>query len=381
MKLFCAVKVQKKLGCTCEKAPIPGDPLDGWYVNLVQLNDLDSVVAILPAFRFCAILYDVTKEEWPKLNELLVYAIRDALYHPHYQIPRTVIDQYLPEDTVFELCATTDRGVIAKVSTVTTKVLGHEQFYALRPRRGGKYSFRDPEILQFLVNKKGFAENGNWRTDFKEPWRRVKEQLQQRYGAAVPAFELELSLDLPGYAARRTLVVPTDTSFEYLHHYIETAFHWSGNRQYRFYLPPLGERKDPLQILGSTAAEKVPEPEGLYAWADEPRLWDCVREGESFQYLYFTQGNDAPWAVQVTVRRWIPATEDNLPYCTQCSGKAPQAGRSFKSYFLLAEEEADGLDGTKNRKNAKDEKDSVQRVNRRLNSLASYLSDRMDYLF
>ncbi len=378
MKLFCAVKLQKKLGCTCEKVPVPEDPLDGWYANLIQLNKKDTVVAILPAFRFCAILYNVKKKDWPKLNELLVQAIRGALYHPFYQLPRGLIDQYLPEDTVFELCATTDRGIIARISTVTTKVLGHEQFYALMPRGSGKSNFRDPDALQFLVNKQRFAENGNWRYDYREPWVRVKEQLQQRYGAAVPAFELEFSLDLPGYAARRTLVVPTDTSFEYLHHYIETAFHWSRYRQYRFFLPPLGERNVPLQILGTTATEEVPEPEGLYAWDDEPRLWDCVREGERFQYLYFTHGNDAPWTVQVAVRRWIPATEDVLPYCTQCSGKAPQADSPFAPIFRWVEEKADGLDGTKD---TKDKEDSVQRINRRLDSLDSYLYGRMDHLF
>ena len=356
MKLFCAVNVQKKLGCTCNKTPVPADPLDGWYVNLIQLNEKDTVVAILPKFRFCAVLFNVEKEDWPKLNELLVSAIRDALYHPYYRIPRSVIDNYLPEDTVFELCATTDRGIIARMSTVTTQLLGHDQYSTLMSRGYGEDSFRDPDVLQFLVNKQHFAENGNWRNDWKEPWKRVKEQLQ------VPAMRLELSLDLPGWTARRTLLVPADTTFEYLHHYTEAAFLWSRYRQYRFVLPPMGEREVPLPILGTTAEEDVYEPEGLYLWDDEVRLAEYVRKGDRFQYLYYTHGAAEPWPVQITVRSCIRSAEEPLPVCTQCSGKAPRASYS-------AHRDPD------------DNKVSVERVNERLLALDDYLYTCMDNFF
>ena len=110
MKLCLSSKLRRKLECTCEKGPVPEDPLDRWCTALVELDYADSIVAILPDFRFCAILWNVPVNFFTNLNHFVVPAIREALHDPRYGIPQSVIDQYIPEDTKLELY-TSETGV------------------------------------------------------------------------------------------------------------------------------------------------------------------------------------------------------------------------------------------------------------------------------
>ena len=122
MKLFCSSKLLKKLRRKCEKVPTPEDLLDRWYVNLIDLHGYNLLATILPDFRFCALVWNVPVDPSTDLTQLLVPAIREALHDPYYGIPQSVIDAYMPQDTVLELCTTGDSALINGMGAATKDV-------------------------------------------------------------------------------------------------------------------------------------------------------------------------------------------------------------------------------------------------------------------
>ncbi len=313
MKLFLSAKLQKQMGLKLAKTPVPDDPMDYWYAHLISLEDADALIAILPEYRFCAILWDIQIDSSADLSQLLVPAIRKALHSAYYGIPQSVIDRYIPEGTVLEPAVTGDRGAISKMGAVTTKI--QEKAH---PWFGEDF---DLEGTQLTTNNTYFPIGNG---DYTEPWRAVREQLQQRYGKAVPAFELEISLDLQQYVARRTLIVLADMPFAFLHERLESLLRWSYRAgQHRFVLPPAGDRDTPLHVLGGSVDEDTLPDGEPYEWDDEVRLIDLLREGDAFQYIREREGADCIWAFHIHVHRYLPAMEGPLPVCTFAEGRIP----------------------------------------------------------
>ncbi len=304
MKLFLSGKVQKNLRCKAEKVPVPEDLLDRWYANLIELHGADTLVAILPDFRFCVILWNVPVDPYTDLTKLLVPAIRKALRDPHYGIPLSLIDQYMPEDTVFELCTSGDRSFTSRMGAATNLVLNDPMSWF------ASLNGFDPLQTQRTVNR-GFLERPGKETCAR--WEAVKEQLQLQYGRTVSALELEISLDLQQYVMRRTLVVPEDIAFGTLHLYLEkTCFHESNNLP-QLFLQRLGNPEEPLHVFRSPTGE---------SWDDDLSLAARIQEGTRFRYLYAPDGAEHLWEIDLQAKRRF-TTEEDLPICTSCEGQAP----------------------------------------------------------
>ena len=321
MKLFYSTSVQKKLGCKCEKVPLPENPLDCWYAHLITVRGADTLVAMLPEYRFCVLIWKINENQWANLNQVLVQAIRTALDHPLYGIPMAVIDQYIPEDTVFAPCATNDRGVIAKMSAVTKKILesGQPSFWDLQT--GEKF---DPVEAQLEANDYMFLTKEHPRGI--RPWQALRDQLRLTYGKTVPSMELEVSLDLGKHIARRNLIVSVDTPFLFLHHYLQAAYRWRGNGTHRFDLPPAPDRGPGRNTLIRVLDSRLPDEEipqdAPYFTDREVRLGDLLQEGDSFLYRYDPEEADTPCKLPIRVIRSIPAYDGNPPVCTLCEGKS-----------------------------------------------------------
>lgn len=287
MKLFCSSKLQRKLGCKYENAPTPEDPLDSWYANLITLDDADAVVAVLPSYRFCVLLPDIEEDQWADLDRLLVQAIRETLHLSGYGIPQFAIDRYLPADTVPEHCSTRDRFFVSKMGAVTTKLLDRVN--------SGRIIYEDPYVAQDAVN-------GVYQTfpGYEEPmpaWQLVKAQLRQRYGKNILAMELEISLDLQEYVARRNLTLPAETTFSELQGMLQLVFRWDKEDQDDSFLL-LGPGEPHVPDLGD-------------------RLSDHLQAGNMFQYRY------RAWTIPITVNRYIRKTIQEMPVCTICRGRWP----------------------------------------------------------
>ncbi len=299
MKLFYSKKLQERLGCSYEKAPVPKDPLDGWFAEQVTLYGKDTVVAVLPQHHFCAILYDVPPDGWSHLNQLLVQAIRTSLYYPFYGLPKALINWYLPEDTVLEPCSSDDQYSLDALAYVAGKVVDAERAYHMG--YADTKGFEDPEAIQAAINKREFVPK--WQADPVEVWQQTIPLLLRRYGTSAPAMELEISLRLVGsQSAGRTLIIAADNSFLYLFRYMQASFFWKNGSRHQF--------------TRQTSR-------GDISIADEERLTDRLWEGDHLLCVYYPDGVEVPWEIDISVNRYIPATEDRLPICTDCIGTAP----------------------------------------------------------
>lgn len=300
----------------CEKVPTPEDPLDRWYANLIDIHGYNLIAAVLPDYRFCAIVWDVPVDPSTDLTQLLVPAIRSALRDPHYGIPQSLVDRYMPEDTRFELCATGDSKCINGMGAATKDLQDSAESY-FSYIEGLDVAKAQRRVNTYLEPHKP----GEGKLLYR--WEAVKEQLLQRYGEGVPAMELEVSLDLREYVARRTLIVPEEITFDVLHRYLKAAFYWEHYVIHQFILPPVEDRHAPLHIFGPLAhIDALPEGDH-YLWGEDVRLSEQLQEGDRFQYLYHSQYSDKPWTVDILVRRCIPSYKADLPVCTFCEGKAP----------------------------------------------------------
>ena len=317
MKLFCSPRLQQKMGWTCAKAPAPTDPLDGWYVTNTILNRTEAVVALLPAFRFCVLLWDIQEAGWDDFHRRLVKGMRATLDDPYYRIPLSLINRYLPADTVLEPCTPAwaledqTRGILRSVLDSTS----------LSPLDHWNGTGNGPAKALLLLNHKPFFPAGG--EDGVAPWRALRTQLQQRYGKAAPAIELEVSLGPAYYDARRTLIVSADTSFYFLSAYLHAAFHWRYGSHHQFVLPPTQEEERQLVLLGDGMDVLALPPDTPWLWDREPRLGELLGAGTVFQYQYRAFADSAPWNVQGKVIRCLPDWDEEVPVCTVCEGIAP----------------------------------------------------------
>lgn len=311
MKLFLSTKLQKQLGRKCEKAPTPDNRLDRWYANLIELSGADTLVAMLPDFRFCVIIWNIQLGPSTDLSKLLVSSIRDALQDPYYGIPLSVIDQYIPEDTQFELCTSGDRTLIYRMRSTVAEIQSRGNWFAW-------LEGNDPATTPYRANR-GYVDDKGDNPTIR--WQAVKEELLRQYGRSVPAMELEITLDLLQYAARRTLIVSEEATFNLLSEYLQLSFSWRASGQHHFILPAAGDRDLPL-IIYAEDADLPDDPNCVRE--DNYRLSELLQTGDRFCYLYTAHGNNTPWGVDIRVRRRF-ITEEALPICTLCEGKAPPA--------------------------------------------------------
>ena len=134
------------------------------------------------------------------------------------------------------------------------------------------------------------------------------------------ALELEITLDLERYTARRTIVVPETTTFRGLHNFIPAAFRWKDYHLHMFVLPPALDRRETLHILGEAMDDEDNENLAPFAWDSMETMIQQLGEGMTFQYYYDFGDN---WRLDIKAVRYHWVRKEDLPICTLYEGAAP----------------------------------------------------------
>lgn len=289
---------------------MPFDPLDNWYAHTIDVPGHSVVLVTLTSVRFTVLLWDIQGDQWDNLDQLIVQEIRKVLQA--CGASQIVIDRYLPADTVLSLCGAADSSATASMTAVANRIRMELQAGA------------DPKEMQHILNEtypgaKEEAPDGT-------PSSVMLEHLLDRYAPfvpaadldPVPAMELECTLNLRVYKARRTLHVPADITFYTLHRYLQAAYRWDDYHLHEFILPAKRGRRYEQHILDQNTDSMFPNPRDVQD--RETRLQDYLRECETFQYLYdFGDG----WQVDIRYCKYLPDCTEDLPICTAYEGAPP----------------------------------------------------------
>ncbi len=370
MKLHCAGTLQKKLGVQYKPAPAPLDPLNSWYASVIPDTHVTSILLTLTAVHFTVLLWDLQPNQLADLDRYIVQRIREALQS--YQIPQDIIDRYIPKDTVAEKCGAATGTASARMTVVSNQVR--------KLLRKGK----TPQEVEDHINTTSISARGEMAGT--SPAAAILALLQKRAPFVpreavdpVPAMELEVSLDLLIYQARRTLIVPADITFYTLHQYLQQAYRWADCHLHEFILPRKRGREYEQHILDENIDSCFPDPHDVQD--REARLKDYLKARDSFQYLY--DFGDS-WALHIRVSRLIPSCTMDLPLCTLCDGAAPPEDvggvYGFAAFYKIvqnskAPEYKDTVDWV-----GSDwfQPDTTDDINRRIHNLSSWADTDLD---
>lgn len=324
MKLYCTDAMQKALGERYKPAPAPTDPLDSWCAQPINLSS-GCVLVALTEPRFAVLLWNIPKDQWDNLDQQIVQRIREAL--ASYKIPQDRIDGYLPADTILEKCGAAAGTPAAAMTTLSNRVRKMIQ-QGENPQK-----IQDRLNTAFLVRVSGVAYDSPLQAvqkllqEYKpvkrqkpakepEPGKEPEPAAQTPAQDGVTAMELEASLDLEVYKVRRTLIVPADINFRLLHCYLQEAFDWGFCHIHEFILPARRGRREMHLVDQVGDMFTMPDDE----LDRDYKLQDCLREGDSFLYIY-DYGDY--WEHRIRVRRVIPNCTEDVPICTLSEGTPP----------------------------------------------------------
>ncbi len=309
MKLYCTSALQEKLGVKYSPAPPPTDPLDSWYAHVLPgAQGKHTVLVTLTELQFCVILPDVSIGQWYDLSQKILSAIRGAL--SSCDIPAEILDRYLPYFATLDRCGAATGSTAARVIAMANQV---RKLLRREP---------DPSKVMDLINNPPSGSKGGASSD--SPAQALRKLLLAQKAPAAEtldgaALELEVSLDLGIYKARRTLIVPAGISFYTLHRCLQVAYRWDDYHLHEFVLEPKKGRKDRQHILDQhTDTSQFPNPKDVQD--RDALLKDYLGEGDRLVYTY-DFGDD--WDHEIRVRRSLPSYPEQLPVCTLCKGNPP----------------------------------------------------------
>ena len=297
IKVFCTKKITDLLPEKPKKFEGETDPLNRWMINLIKIDRKNVILGICTETRFGFLLWNVTKRQYAKLEEVITKAIRDTL--TSYGFKPELIDKYVSENV--ELCTGASRTDAARISSIG------RDFQSVRILRKPD-NMLDISFVRSLNRHLYNSENG-----YGYPIVSMIEKFREQYGEdpiKQRAFVLETELDLERYAAKRTIIVPAGYTFCQLHRILQETMDWSNAHLYEF------ELSDELVI--SDDEDEYDDRE--IASARENRLEDVLDKGDEFLYRYDFGDN---WEVTVRVSDIID--DHNKPWASLslCEGAAP----------------------------------------------------------
>ncbi|MCL2443775.1 MAG: plasmid pRiA4b ORF-3 family protein [Treponema sp.] len=227
MVIHLTQKLADKLKISPAKATSVNEFLS-WRAHYVQGRGYRLVVFMNDASRFTVVVNDAKAAKLKKLPEMFSHALVDTLYSLNVNIE--VIGCYLEDlgEKVF-YAKNADRKKTAQLNQQVEAVL-----WTLED----SFSESSPNDIMLSSFANNFMLNISGKNEFIKPKEKMFDLLG-KYGLPVikcAAFDLKVRLLLGGAGrdAIRSLRVPSNITFEYLHHVLQAAFGWQDYHLYNF---------------------------------------------------------------------------------------------------------------------------------------------------
>lgn len=306
IRLYCTKKLADLLPAKLAKDSEEREPFYSWYANVITYQRKKVVVACCGDGRFGFVLWGVKKKQLDDLPSVFMDGIRATFAYYHFK--PELIERYLASDEPLAVYAASNRKGIAGLNKVI-------QFI-----ENLRFNTLPDELLPFYVVRamnRDFIPYGQ-REHHSYPIDIMVELFRKRFGEtpiSQPAFVIEAAMDLERYTARRTLVVPSASTFSALHRYLQIAFDWENYHAHEFIIPREGGK----EYIVCTD-EDADMPGETYALDHEVSLAEKLKKRTRFTYLYdFGDG----WEIDLKVVDYLENYDRIDPCCTVCEGAAP----------------------------------------------------------
>lgn len=225
MLVRCTKKLLDQLNMKPELM-VEEEPLFSWHANLLTVNRRKTVALVNDNNRYVIVLYGLKANDFKKLDELIIKAIRETLKDEC--IKDEIIERFLNRSGKIVYTKTKDKTSVARMNKSC------ENIYIF----GDSLSFDN--IFQSDISMKvGHFLVGDGKNNYIHPNEELYKDLKAFSGHSIfscKAVEIKVNLELEKYNVWRRLVVPLNITFTKLHKVLQAAFGWKDYHLHEFFI-------------------------------------------------------------------------------------------------------------------------------------------------
>ena len=314
------IALTKKLAEALKEKPEAFDesisPQFSWTANWTTIwsdkKTEELLILINNATRFTVAIYRVKKKELKNFDRIAVEGIRKTMLAMN--LNPEMVEEYLRLSGSFVYAKNSNRQITSWMTQT-----GIDLSIPIADRYAHVPNFYS-DTLGVLVNHNTFRKAGSSKDSNHVPLMDMVTELQKLTGMKAydtRAFELQITLDLEIYQAKRRVLVPADISFETLHRVIQSAFGWQDYHLFEF------EMKD--EKSGKVIKRIVPREEDL-EYHEEAEIMEgrilseFMPRIKEIKYVY--DFGDY-WEHQITFLKEHEHYDGSLPFLLESEGKTP----------------------------------------------------------
>lgn len=315
MQIFLTKKLIDATGIKVEPANDAVHPIFCWTANWTKVwenrRTEDMLIMMNNANRFTVAIYQVKRKDLKNLEKILREAIINTFRY--LNLNPEIIEDYLQMAGPVRFAQNHDRTTAAWLTRTGLDC----SFNVGRRYNGVTKMFNDTVGATYnysIVNSSG--KEGKAYIPHREMFTLLAE-LTGKPLYRYRAMELEVTLDLKTYQAKRRILVPADIELQRLHMVLQRAFSWRDCHLYDFifYTP-----NQPASVV-----RLVPD-EGSLAYDERAiaienhTLTEYLKGNVKARYTY-DFGDD--WIHEIRIMRIIEDCDRESPYLLEASGQTP----------------------------------------------------------
>ncbi|MBN8209792.1 plasmid pRiA4b ORF-3 family protein [Bacillus sp. NTK071] len=300
----------------------PGTPseenaLFDWHANVIKIGRKKVLVLVNDLTRYVIVLYGVKAKDLKHIDKLISQALEKVWQAEN--IKDEIIQNYLQQANANEITfsKTKDRTSVARLNKACENAHYFEDLVDEEVIIQEDLSLRISSML---------AGNGK---SYIHPNEEMYKSLEEFAGESAfnsEAVELNVTLKLDHRSVWRKLVVPMNTTFSNLHHFLQVAFGWQNSHLHDFIIYPdfSGENVIPMNQNQATINLVCSEEAFNYPGDIPMKMETGVK---LFEYLpakivyNYDFGDD--WEHVIEVEKVVDNYKVNYPICLDGEGNAP----------------------------------------------------------
>jgi len=292
------------------------DSLYAWHANLVTIDRRKAIVFMNNLTRYVIVLYRPKAKDYTKISEKLKEGIKAAFTSEG--IRTEIIEEYLERLGDNKFSKTSNRSMVAKLNKVIEQV--------------GWYSdeLREESLIQPRFSLRMGRTLANYNGTYELPSERMARALCVMTNRnedewlniySIENYQLMIRMDFDNFDIWRRIQIPSNATFEVLHHVIQQVFGWHNYHLHEFLV--MDENPVKIRIVDGKDPESSDylEPDQYEVRYDtETELKDILNEHEKCIYTYDFGDN---WRHTIKLEKVLKEQTNQFPILLERKGERP----------------------------------------------------------